>query len=128
MPIPENVRGTGDFRAHPENINRKGRPPSIKKQLKEILQKDGEFAMPEKLLLRTEVKEGETYYIFKMPTEKAIANKLISLAMRSNVTGLRAIQMIMEQIDGKPHQSITTDTKNSDPIKIIVENARDKDK
>ena len=58
MPFPESVRNTAGFDKHPENINRDGKQqPSIKRQLKELLAKNGEFAIPEKLLLRMEVKE-----------------------------------------------------------------------
>ena len=66
-----------------------------------------------------EVKEGVSYYIFKLPTQKALANKLLKMAMQTNVTGLKAIQMIMEQLDGKPHQSIALETKHPTKIEII---------
>ncbi len=120
MPFPESVRNTAGFDKHPENINRDGQPPSIKRQLKELLAKNGEFAIPEKLLLRTEIKEGVSYYIFKLPTQKALANKLLNMAMRSSVTGLKAFQMVMEQIDGRPHQSV--DVTSHDTIIIATRN------
>ncbi|NIA28724.1 MAG: hypothetical protein GWP06_02275, partial [Actinobacteria bacterium] len=90
-------------------------------RLKELLAKNGEFALPEKLLLRTEVREDITYYIFKIPTETALATKVLTLAMKSNVTGLRAFQMIMEQIDGKPHQSIALENTIKSPYESMTD-------
>lgn len=122
--MPDNFgdkKNTAGFDKHPENINKNGRPKgaSIKYQLKQMLLNDGEYAIPEKMLLRTEERDDKKYYVFRIPTEKALANKLLNLAMRSNSTALRALQVIMEQLDGKPHQSIAVENKHPAKIEII---------
>jgi hypothetical protein len=106
MPIPEAVRGTGDFRKNPNNINRKGRPISIKNQLKQLLAKNGELAIPAENFKRKVTKEGKEFYIFKIPTQEALAAKLITMAMSKNSNGFHALKLLLETFDGKAKQEI----------------------
>ena len=96
---------TAGFQVNPQNINKKGRPPSIRNTLKELLQGEGKLVIPEANVLE---KKEDGSVVIMVPDEKKIALKLKQLAMSGKgMVTLRAINMIMEQLDGKPHQ--TTD-------------------
>lgn len=80
-----------------------GRKPSIRNQLKTLLKSDGKLKIPNENVLSIE-EDGSV--IIKMPTEMQLAMKLKQIAMGGkNNNTLKAIQMIMEQIDGKPKQT-----------------------
>lgn len=81
-----------------------GRRPSIRNQLKELLEKDGKVKINAKQVISI---EGDGSVIIKLPTEMQLAMKLQqwALSKRGN-DSIKAIQMIMEQIDGKPLQEI----------------------
>lgn len=93
------------FDKMPENINREGRPVSIRNQLKDLLEAEGNVTMPANQVVKVN-EDGSV--VLKLPTQMQLAMKLSSWAMskRGN-DSLKAIQMIMEQIDGKPPQEIT---------------------
>jgi hypothetical protein len=110
MPNPENIVGKG-FEKHPDRINKKGRPVSIKNQLQKILLKDGELPIPLTALVRT----TETHYIFKIPTQEAMALKLVNMAMAKGANGFNALKLMLETFDGKAKQSI----ENIEPPKPI---------
>ena len=116
MPKPENIIGKG-FDKHPENINKKGRGISIKNQLKEILLKDGELPIPITAL----VKQTETHYIFKLPTQEALALKLVNTAMSKGTNGFNALKLMLETFDGKAKQEIAAEIR-AEPIKGITFN------
>ena len=116
MPKPENIIGKG-FDKHPENINKKGRGISIKNQLKEILLKDGELPIPITAL----VKQTETHYIFKLPTQEALALKLVNTAMSKGTNGFNALKLMLETFDGRATQ--TVDAKINQTPKIIFQHA-----
>lgn len=116
MPIPENVRNTAGFDKHPENINKKGRPPSIKKQLEKIMLKDGELPIPKNQMVR----ETDTHFIFKIPTEEALALKLVNMAMAKGANGFNALKLMLETFDGRATQTISADIKRVPDI--IFEN------
>lgn len=92
------------FDKMPQNINREGRPVSIRTQLKDLLEAEGHVTMPANQVIKIN-EDGSV--ILKLPTQMQLAMKLQSWAMskRGN-DSLKAIQMIMEQIDGKPTQEI----------------------
>ncbi len=81
-----------------------GRKPSIKNQLSDLLMKDGVLLIPNAQIIEKTAKGVK----IKLPKQEAIAFKLISWAM-SNKGGdsIKAIQMIMEQFDGKPNQPLS---------------------
>jgi len=119
MPKPENIIGKG-FDKHPENINKKGRGISIKNQLKEILLKDGELPIPITAL----VKQTETHYIFKLPTQEALALKLVNTAMSKGTNGFNALKLMLETFDGKAKQEIDASVKNET---IVIDLGQGKD-
>jgi len=104
----ESAKGQG-FKENPQNINKKGRTVSIRKQLKELLATKGKLKIPKENIISIE-EDGSV--IIKMPTEMQLAMKLKQIAMSGkNNNTLKAIQMIMEQIDGKPKQAVDLTTK-----------------
>lgn len=87
------------------NDNTKGgRNPSIRNQLKELLKKKGELLIDKKDV--KQINEDGSVLI-KLPTEMQLALKLNNWAMSNKgVDSIKALQMLVEQIDGKPDQSI----------------------
>jgi len=106
----EHIKGKG-FDANPQNINRKGQPVSIKNQLKEILLKDGELPIPAEQFIKMTEKNGKEYYVFKIPTQNALALKLVSMAMGRNNNAFQAIKLVQEMFDGKSKQNVDITTK-----------------
>ena len=101
-----------------------GRKPSIRKQLETLLEKEGKITIPSKQV--NEIKDDGSVTI-TLPTQMQMAMKLASWAMSGKGNdSLKAIQMFMEQIDGKPKQEIeqkTTHEFEGDPFAKIRENA-----
>ena len=94
---------TAGFQVNPQNINKKGRPPSIRRHLKELLELEGKMVIPHLSILETK-KNGDV--VISIPNQEKIALKLQQLAMsgKGSVT-LRAIKMIIEQLEGKVPQT-----------------------
>ncbi len=91
-----------------DNINREGRPVSIRKEIKELLENDGNLTIPTSQIIKTN-EDGSV--VVKVPTQTQIALKLQGWAMsKKGNDSLKAIQMIMEQIDGKPLQEVHQET------------------
>jgi len=95
--------------------NPNGQPPSIKKQVRELL------ALNEELEIRwadlISIEEGDSIRV-RLPVQMATAVKLFQWAMSNNpVASLNAIQIMLEHIDGKPAQSINF--HNDQPIQQI---------
>ncbi|MXV39338.1 hypothetical protein GO491_11735 [Flavobacteriaceae bacterium Ap0902] len=81
-----------------------GRKPSIRKQLEDLLGSDGNLTMPASQVVKI---NNDGSVVLKVPTQMQMAMKLSSWAMsKKGNDSLKAIQMIMEQIDGKPKQTI----------------------
>lgn len=80
----------------------KGRKPSIKKELERIALSDGWIEFPTK-----DVEILEDKVRIKIPKQDALAMKLWSWAMsKKGNDSIKAIQMIMEQFDGKATQGV----------------------
>lgn len=102
-----NKANTAGFDKNPQNINRNGRPPSIRRQLQDLLESEGSITIPSNQVVQIN-EDGSV--ILDMPTQMQLAVKLASWAMsEEGNNSLRAIKMIMEQIDGKPEQVVKTD-------------------
>lgn len=102
--IDPKVGSKTTFDKRPENINKEGRPVSIKNQLKDILQSEGNITIPSNQVIK--INEDGSIEI-KVPTQMQMAMKLSSWAMsKKGNDSLKALQMIMEQIDGKPKQEV----------------------
>lgn len=88
------------FETNPQNINKDGRPVSIRTQIKEILKDNGTHTIP-----ADQIKciNDDGSVTIRVPTESQIAMQLIewSISDKGN-TSLKAIQMLLDQIDGKP--------------------------
>ena len=86
-----------------------GRPISIRNQLKDLLEAEGNVTMPANQVVKI---NDDGSVVLKLPTQMQLAMKLSSWAMsKKGNDSLKAIQMIMEQVDGKPKQEIEiTDT------------------
>ena len=111
------IDGNG-FENNPQNINRKGQPPSIRRQLKDLMQVEGEMVILAEDIIKTN-KDGSV--VVKVTTQLALARKLEKWAVSNKgPESLKAIQMIMEQIDGKPMQPIEVTPKvNIEPKEWI---------
>lgn len=95
-------RNTNGLAENPQNINREGRPISIKNQLKEMLNADGSITISKEQI--KSINEDGSITI-DIPTQNQLATKLLSWAISdSSRESLKAIQMIMEQVDGKSRQ------------------------
>ena len=99
---------TNGFDKNKQNINRDGRPVSIRNQIKELLENEGNLTIQTNQIIKTN-KDGSV--VVKVPTQTQIALKLQGWAMsKKGNDSLKAIQMIMEQIDGKPLQEVHQET------------------
>ena len=109
------TRNTKGFDVNKTNINTSGRSPSIKGQIKKLLLKDGEARIRKCNLIR----ETKEFYIFKIPTQKALAANLLDMAMGDGANGFQALKLILETFDGRAKQEIGADTN---PPAIIFQN------
>ena len=92
------------FANNKENINKEGRPVSIKTQVKDLLESEGNLTVPANQVVTI---NDDGSVVMKVPTQMQIAMKLQSWAMsKKGGDSLKAIQMIMEQVDGKPKDSL----------------------
>lgn len=111
---------TNGFDKNPENINKNGRKPSIKKELEKIALMDGIMTLPRSQVISIDNKEVK----IKLPKQDALALKLFSWAMsKKGNDSIKAIQMIMEQFDGKPSQEVKTDGKVAVTVNRVVPEA-----
>ena len=101
----KNLEQDGKATQFPHNDPTKGgRKPSIRKQLVELMEKDGQITIPSKQIVNLN-DDGSVTMV--LPTQMQLAMKLTSWAMSSKGgDSIKSIQMIMEQMDGKPKQEI----------------------
>lgn len=103
------------FSTHPENINRNGAPISIRKEIKQLLASDGKMRIEWK---NVEKIVQDEYIEVIIPKKDMIAMKLFHWAMsKKGNDSTKAIQMIIEHIDGRPHQTTSVDI--NEPINQI---------
>lgn len=97
-------RNSNGFDKNPENINQNGRPVSIRGQLKNMLNSDGAITISKEQI--KSINEDGSITI-NLPTQDHLAMKLLSWSLSEKGNdSLKAIQMIMDQIDGKMTQPI----------------------
>lgn len=101
-----------------------GRKPSIRKQLEEVINDNGTYTIDAKDVLKIN-EDGSV--VIRGASAEQMARKLVDWAMSNKGTdSLKAIQMVMEQLDGKPKQTIEQETKNEKVIRVeIIDNAKD---
>lgn len=107
------VRFSKDHQPPREKV---GRKPSIKKQMNELLLTEGEVTIPKANVVK---KNRNGSVIIKTTTQQAMAFKLIQIAMGKSSNNLKAMQFIIEQIDGKALQSVAFANLTPKPIEII---------
>lgn len=94
---------TNGFQVNPQNINKNGRPPSIRKQIRELLKQTGVIRIPIEQIA-TKHKDGSV--TIKVPNDLKIAMKLEQWAMSGKErASLGAIKIMVEQTDGAPEQT-----------------------
>lgn len=103
MSKTKNFKGLRNgFENNPQNINRNGRPKSATQHLKDLFNQEERYFIP---LDRVEVTVEGVY--LNLPTAKDLAATLMDIALtgEGNVQ-LKAIEMIIDRIDGKPRQTV----------------------
>lgn len=94
---------TNGLDKNPDNINKDGRPTSIRTELKELLQANGTITF-DKGSIQSINDDGSV--TLKVAESQSLALKLIDWAMsKKGNESIKAIQMIMDQVDGKPIQT-----------------------
>jgi len=119
----DNLKDVREATQFPHNDPTKGgRKPSIRKQLSELLEKDGQITIPAKQIAKVN-DDGSVTII--LPTQMQMAMKLVSWAMQNKGSeSLKAIQMVMEQIDGKPKQEIEQTVIDEKPFTFEIIDGR----
>lgn len=90
------------FDKNPENINKQGSKSSIKRKLERLVSKDGFISFErDKCIIE------DDFIKIKIPTSEAIAVKLLDWVMSSKGNdSIKAIQLVMDYIDGKATQTV----------------------
>ena len=105
----KNIKGTDNkrgFQVHPENINRKGQPLSIKTRLKALMKEGGKIRIPVDKVELIELEDGDVYEI-QIPDFDAFVLRYIQLMLSSNdKVAFDALKHYWEQDDGKAKQSV----------------------
>lgn len=117
-------RNTNGFDQNPENINKEGRPISIRQTLRELLEKKGEFFIPKSQIITI----NDDGVLVSIPDDMKIALTLQKWAVsKKGYDSLKAIQMIIEHIDGKPNQAIQIDPMSEGVVTVfkLPDNGRD---
>ena len=97
---------------------------SIKKQLRDALSSDGTVTFKPDQIKET-LEDGSV--VIQLTTSEEMAHRLIDWAMcNKGSDSLKAIQMIMEQVDGKPKQTISAQV-NTEPKFIIIDEGDESD-
>ena len=87
---------------------------SIRNQVKDLLETDGNSTVPASQVIAIN-EDGSV--VMKVPTQMQIAMKLQSWAMsKKGGDSLKAIQMIMEQIDGKAKETKDINLNTEQPL------------
>jgi len=92
------------FDKRPEDATKGGRKPSIRKQLEEMIGDNGNYTIAADQVLKV---NDDGSVLVDIPTANKLTLKLLQWAdSKKGNESLKALQMIMEQIDGKPKQDI----------------------
>lgn len=106
-------RNTNGFDKNPGNINKEGRPLSIRTDIKTILEGNGEMTIEAKNVSKIHENGNITIHL---PTSEGLAVRLLEWVNSDKGNeSLKAIRMIMETIDGKPTQEIDVNTNQMTP-------------
>lgn len=105
---------------------KKGRKISIRNQLKSLLEEDGEIRIDPRQVISV---NDDGSVVIKLPKQEMLAMKLYQWALsKKGNDSIKAIQMIMEQIDGKPKQrmDVTYDRMTPEQRAQRIENLKKK--
>ena len=92
------------FDKRPEDATKGGRKPSIRKQLEEMIGDNGNYTIAADQVLKV---NDDGSVLVDIPTANKLTLKLLQWAdSNKGNDSLKALQMIIEQIDGKPKQDI----------------------
>jgi len=92
------------FDKRPNDATKGGRKPSIRKQLEEMIGDNGNYTIAADQVLKV---NDDGSVLVDIPTANKLTLKLLQWAdSNKGNDSLKALQMIMEQIDGKPKQEI----------------------
>lgn len=112
-----NARNTNGFDKRPDDAKKGGRKPSIRKALSQTLSCDGSLFIPlnEVIDLDTQIENEDGKIIkgirIKVATDMDAAIQLNKWIMSSNGRiSLQAIQIAIDQIDGKPKHELEIKT------------------
>ena len=98
-----------------EVANPKGRPLSIRNQIRDILAMDGRMKIKPEHVIK--IHEDGSVDI-TMPKRDMVAMKLLQWAMSNKETAsVRSIQIIMDHLEGRPAQSLNIST--DEPINQV---------
>lgn len=99
------------FKENPQNINKNGRDPSIKKLMKEFLTSDDSCTIWVTQKPKSKKVNGKTVYGYAVTSLDGLILRLDQIIRGKNDRiSLDAIKFIWEQIDGKARQSIKTES------------------
>lgn len=99
----------------PGNKHGKGAPVSIRNQIKEILAMDGSLKIKAEHVKKIN-EDGSVEII--MPKKDMVAMKLMQWALSNKGNdSIRAIQLVMEHLEGRPPQSLNIST--DEPINQV---------
>jgi hypothetical protein len=112
MPIPEEVRNTKGFDKNPQNINRKGRPPKLIKQVNNELIKKG-YKVPSRdeiteamlLILQMQLVEVKELADEKTKSDYPFFYKLIAKEIIGR-NGGTALEKLLDRAFGKATQQL----------------------
>ena len=111
-----NIKNKG-FNYRPENINKKGRPSSLKNELRNLLKADGEIEIKAKNVIR--INENGNVRV-KIPTSESLVLRLLQIASSGkNTNTLKAIQLIFDRLDGRPRQTMDFEMAEIRPLETI---------
>lgn len=99
--------------------NPNGRPVSIRTALRKLLEQDGAVTIPAAQVVGVDEQGNVTV---KLPKQDQLAMKVVSWAMSSknSANSLKALQMLIEQIDGKPDQRHQHDFDGAQIVGMVV--------
>ena len=92
---------------------RGGKRSSLKRQLTAMLEAAGELEISNKNIVET---KDNGNVVVKLPTDEALAFMLMKLTERSDSIGLKAIQIVLHTVDGKPRQAIAFEAEMPEPF------------
>ena len=110
------------FDKRPEDATKGGRKPSIRKQLEEMIGDNGNYTIAAHQVLKV---NDDGSVLVDIPTANKLTLKLLQWAdSKKGSESLKALQMIMEQIDGKPKQEIEQTVIDEKPFVFEIIDGR----